>query len=134
METTAEFEGWTADVDGTTVEIFSPDETYAGSGRWNGASIEDCAAVLGSDQDDSDRIYSGLDKAIAAMTTGRQWMPGDRVEGGDNAEDYDTGEVVAVDGTRCEVAWDSGVRTSQDAAVLRPEGERPIEILAYDGE
>ena len=47
---------------------------------------------------------------------------GDRVEGGNNAEDYDTGRVIAVDGDQVTVAWDSGVRTTNPASTLRPEG------------
>lgn len=53
------------------------------------------------------------------------WSEGDRVEGGDCAEDYDTGTVRSVRGSTVRVAWDSGVATFADAHLLRPEGERP---------
>lgn len=46
-------------------------------------------------------------------------LDGERVEGGDTAEDYDTGTVVEVDGVMVTVAWDSGVRTTQRASLLR---------------
>lgn len=46
-------------------------------------------------------------------------LVGERVEGGDTAEDYDTGLVVEVDGVMVTVAWDSGVRTTQRASLLR---------------
>lgn len=44
---------------------------------------------------------------------------GARVEAGDNAEDHDTGRIVAIDGDQFTVAWDSGVRTTQQADGLR---------------
>jgi hypothetical protein len=46
---------------------------------------------------------------------------GDRVEGGNTPEDFDTGTVLGVTGGVVLVAWDSGVRTSQPAELLRPE-------------
>lgn len=52
------------------------------------------------------------------------WTEGDRVEGGDCAEDYDTGTVASVRGSEVWVRWDSGVKTTADARLLRPEGER----------
>lgn len=53
------------------------------------------------------------------------WEPGDRVEGGETAADYDTGRVIEVDGNRVHVAWDSEVRTWTGAETLRAEGSRP---------
>ena len=47
---------------------------------------------------------------------------GMKVEGGSTVEDYDAGRVVDVDGDDVTVAWDSGVRTTQRAAALRPLG------------
>lgn len=43
----------------------------------------------------------------------------DRVCGGQTAEDYDTGTVLAIDGDAVTVSWDSGVRTTQPASLLR---------------
>jgi hypothetical protein len=57
---------------------------------------------------------------------------GSRVEGGDIVDDYDTGTVVAISGDQLEVAWDSGVRTTQPAAILRSEGERRFYRQLYD--
>lgn len=57
---------------------------------------------------------------------------GERVEGGETPEDYDTGVVVGI-GSLVTVAWDSGVTTTQEASVLRPEGSRPISA-ADDGD
>lgn len=70
------------------------------------------------------------------------WAVGDRVEGGDIPEDYDTGTVLAIgddevyehEPTARErgivspvlVAWDSGVRTVVEALDLRWEGEDPL--------
>lgn len=42
-----------------------------------------------------------------------------RVEGGDTAEDYDTGRVIGIDGDQVTVAWDSLVTTTQPAELLR---------------
>lgn len=50
---------------------------------------------------------------------------GARVEGGDNADDYDTGRVTGVAGDEITVAWDSGTRTTQPSSVLRSEGSNP---------
>lgn len=47
------------------------------------------------------------------------------VEGGDNADDYDTGRVVHVAGDEITVSWDSGVRTTQPSSILRPKGSNP---------
>ena len=70
------------------------------------------------------------------------WGVGDRVEGGDTPEDYDTGRVLAVGDDVFElapsarkhgflspvlVAWDSGARTVVEALDLREEGEAPVE-------
>lgn len=50
---------------------------------------------------------------------------GDMVEGGnEGTEDHDTGRVVAIDGDQVTVAWDSGVRTTQPARLLRIDGMR----------
>lgn len=46
------------------------------------------------------------------------------VEGGEAAEDLDTGTVVRVEGDQVTVAWQSGVRTTQPASVLRVKCER----------
>ena len=43
---------------------------------------------------------------------------GDRIEVG-IGDDYDVGIIVDIDGDRVTVAWESGVRTTQPAAVLR---------------
>ena len=51
---------------------------------------------------------------------------GDRVEGGDVPDDYDTGRIVGASAAGVEVAWDSGVTTTQPADLLRPEGTRII--------
>lgn len=59
----------------------------------------------------------------SAMT---KFNVGDRVEGGNTPEDYDTGTVLGVTGGVVLVAWDSGVRTSQPAELLRPEGSDPL--------
>lgn len=67
-----------------------------------------------------------LDHDAALYGPGAGWSVGDRVEGGETAEDYDTGRVSEVDGDRVLVAWDSEVRTWADATRLRAEGERPI--------
>ena len=68
---------------------------------------------------------------------------GDRVEGGDTPEDYDTGRVLAIGETVYElapsarehgvlwpvlVAWDSGIRTVEEALALRAEGDAPPEM------
>lgn len=56
-----------------------------------------------------------------------KWQIGDRVEGGDTAEDYDTGRVVAIDGEWVEVAWGgSRERTTQLGSSLRAEGTAPV--------
>jgi hypothetical protein len=52
-----------------------------------------------------------------------QWKVGDRVEGGDTAEDYDTGSVIAVSVGKVTVAWDSHVTTTDEGSHLRPEGK-----------
>ena len=62
-------------------------------------------------------VPSGCDEPVVTV--------GERVEGGETPDDYDTGVVVGVDGL-VTVAWDSGVTTTQTASVLRPEGSRPI--------
>lgn len=68
------------------------------------------------------------------------WAVGDRVEGGDIPEDYDTGTVVALGDEVYDlephfrgygfvspvlVAWDTGVSTVAEALELRAEGENP---------
>lgn len=46
---------------------------------------------------------------------------GQRVQGGAaGSDDHDAGVVSDVDGEQVTVAWDSGVRTTQRAEVLRP--------------
>ena len=46
----------------------------------------------------------------------------DRVVGGQlGSKDFDQGRVDAVDGDQVTVAWDSGVKTTQAAALVRPE-------------
>lgn len=70
------------------------------------------------------------------------WGVDDRVEGGDTPENYDTGTVLAIGDEVYEheptarerglvspvlVAWDSGVRTVDEALDLREEGEAPVE-------
>jgi hypothetical protein len=44
---------------------------------------------------------------------GDELAAGDRVESGDTPDDYDTGRIIGVVNNRVEVAWDSGVRTTQ---------------------
>lgn len=55
---------------------------------------------------------------------------GARVEGGDIADDYDTGTIQAHRVVRGQlevlIAWDSGVKTWDSPEGLRAEGERPI--------
>jgi hypothetical protein len=53
------------------------------------------------------------------------WQEGDRVEGGNCIEDYDTGTVRFVRGSLVWVGWDTGVATWADAHLLRAEGDRP---------
>lgn len=77
----------------------------------------------------ADALGTTVDALCAELTivlVESQWSVGDRVEGGDTAEDYDTGRVSEVDGDRVLVAWGSEVRTWADANRLRAEGERPI--------
>ena len=57
----------------------------------------------------------GRHLTVAALST---LAIGDRVEGGDCDEDYDTGTVLGIEGERVLVAWDSGIRTSQPAHLL----------------
>ena len=58
---------YTVDIDTDGSLSISQDGHWAGSGRWNGRAIEDCAAHLGSgDNDESLAIYDNLDDAISA--------------------------------------------------------------------
>jgi len=67
------------------------------------------------------------------LTSLNGWTVGDRVEAGDNFDDYDVGKIMGVrrnldhseNGAEVEVAWDSGVTTWQLGAGLRKEGTRP---------
>jgi hypothetical protein len=43
----------------------SVDGVWGGTGWLNDGVIEDCAAVLGGSQDESDRIYESIEEAIA---------------------------------------------------------------------
>lgn len=54
-------------------------------------------------------------------TTKHKFEIGDRVEGGEpGTEDYDTGRVLGItDDGEIDVGWDSGVRTTQPADLLR---------------
>ena len=54
-----------------------------------------------------------------------------RVEGGDNAEDYDTGRIEEISGDQITVSWDSGVATTQSASLLRPLGAS-VEICEHE--
>ena len=47
--------------------------------------------------------------------TPHEWEIGDRVQGGEIPADHDTGRVIAIDGDRITVGWDSGVITTVDA-------------------
>lgn len=50
-----------------------------------------------------------------------QFEIGDQVAGGERGtEDFDTGRVIEIDGDDVTVAWQSGVRTTQPADILRP--------------
>lgn len=51
-----------------------------------------------------------------------EWNVGDRVEGG-KGEDYDTGTIHSIDEDQVTVSWDSGVRTTQPASIIRLLGE-----------
>jgi hypothetical protein len=53
-------------------------------------------------------------------TTSSEFEVGDRVEGGEG-DDHDTGRVIEIDGDEITVAWDSGVRTTQPADLLKHE-------------
>lgn len=58
----------------------------------------------------------GGHKRLAAA--GEKMFIGQRVCGGEIEEDYDTGTVVNIQGDQVEVAWDSGVRTTQHESAL----------------
>lgn len=59
---------------------------------------------------------------------------GDRVEGGrPGTEDYDAGEVIAVDGDQVTVAWDSLVQTTQSESRLRAEGAQVAATIVEAG-
>lgn len=49
---------------GDTVTILV-DRVVVGTARWSGHRLEDCAARLGADQDETDDLYSSLDLALA---------------------------------------------------------------------
>lgn len=42
------------------------DDVWAGDGRLSNGHIEDCAAILGGDQDTAEEIYEAIEEAIAA--------------------------------------------------------------------
>lgn len=87
-------------------------------GYWRDGQIVDCPADL--TQEIFDHLDAALDELIEIT----------RVEGGETAEDYDTGRIVEVsaqgDEARVTVSWDSGVTTTQPASLLRREGTRPV--------
>ena len=121
-----------ARLDGNRVEILRRG-VLVGVGRWTGEQIEDCAAVLG---EDSDNVYEALDaectdlatiagavadhdRAAERAATGALTV-GDRVEAGElGSDDHDAGRILAIDGGRAEVGWDSGVRTWAPLSDLR---------------
>lgn len=41
------------------------DGAWAGTGKWNGQMIEDCAAHLGADDDETQAIYARLEEGLA---------------------------------------------------------------------
>lgn len=48
------------------------------------------------------------------------WKAGDRVMGGDNPEDFDTGTIRELNTENAVVAWDSGVTTATPLSTLQP--------------
>ena len=91
--------------------------------------LDACAA---EDVDPVDGDKSHLDhiaERVLAAYDDDKWVRdltvGSRVEGGDNAEDYDTGRVTHIAGDEITVSWDSGTRTTQPSSILRPEGSNP---------
>jgi len=58
---------YTAELTGTTVEI-TEGGVWAGTGRWDGSEIQDCAAILGGSQDAAERIYEGLSEGLEEAT------------------------------------------------------------------
>lgn len=62
--------GYVAEVSGTVVSI-SRDGVWVGTGRWQSEAehIVDCAARLGSTDEESEAVYEALDEAIAEATT-----------------------------------------------------------------
>jgi hypothetical protein len=71
---------------------------------------------------DIDIMIRAIVDAVRDELDEEGWSSGDQVEGGDTAEDYDRGEVTAVDGDQITVAWGSGVVTTQAAGLLRAQG------------
>ena len=66
--------------------------------------------------------YASLEQARAAITAllaGPRLAVGDEVEAGETPKDLDRGRVVALEAGEATVAWQSGVRTTQPADLLR---------------
>lgn len=60
-------------------------------------------------------------REIAAQDAGLIWIEVSRIEAGKpGTEDYDTGNVLEIDGDRARIGWDSGVQTWAQVADLRP--------------
>lgn len=111
-------DGWSLHAPGSTDDaIASGDAPYLVSGSGRPADADFAAALAKLAQDGGPNPYEVAD----------------RVEGGENAEDYGTGRVLEIDGDMVTVAWDSGVSTSQHHSLLRPQGEPSIERTSEEG-
>ncbi len=87
------------------------------------------AAVTSLEEDPE---WANTEWRVEENSAAETWAIGDRVEGGDTPEDYDTGRVTAVDGDQVTVAWDSQITTTQSASTLRTEGDLVLFVSEDD--
>jgi hypothetical protein len=93
-----------------------PTEVRAKGARVVAVDILTAASAAGCGTWDDEALRT-LTKALEKMGED-EVAKGDRVEAGEG-DDHDTGRVLAVDGDRAEVGWDSGVRTWTPVSDLR---------------
>jgi hypothetical protein len=97
---TATAEGYSValDTETRTVTICRESGEWAGDGRWEDGRIVDCAARLGDDPDESERIYEALEDAL-----GDELDEAERLAAGRTAdEEDDEPKYIVVQAAACD--------------------------------